>query len=189
MRKPLSKDKRQQVYNKYGGHCAYCGKEISLKEMQVDHATAFAQSIYGLKESRDKVGKMIADDSINSIDNLMPSCRQCNFYKGGWDIENLRNRLKDTLSHTCQSSFQVRLALQYGMLTYKEWDGKFYYEKIDNMKEELLQHGFVDKGDILVRFSNPRIGWKPEDGTLIVGYFEHPTKVFTIEELKKIIEL
>lgn len=57
------------------------------------------------------------------------------------------------------------------------------------MKEELLQLGFVDKGDVLVRYSNPRIGWKPADGTLIIGYFEHPTKVFTIEELKKIIDL
>ena len=132
MRKPISKELRKQVYDKYNGCCAYCGKEITLKEMQVDHATAYAQSIYGLKESMDRVEQMIADDSINSIDNLMPACRQCNFYKGGLDIENFRNRIKDTLENTCRSPFQVRLAMQYGIMTFKEWDGKFYFEKVEN---------------------------------------------------------
>ena len=135
MRKPLPKTLRLKVYDKYNGHCAYCGREIKYEEMQVDHATAFAQSIYGTKESRDKVGKMIADDSINAIENLMPACRQCNFYKGGWDIENLRERIKDTLEHTCCSSFQSRLAMQYGILEFKPWDGKFYFEKTEEEKQ------------------------------------------------------
>ena len=54
------------------------------------------------------------------------------------------------------------------------------------MKEELLKLGWVDKGDVLVRYSNPRLGWK-EDGTLIVGYYEWKEKVKTIEELKAIL--
>lgn len=57
------------------------------------------------------------------------------------------------------------------------------------MKEALLSLGWVDKGDVLVRYSRPRIGWKPADGTLIVGYREWPEKVTTIEKLKEIIEL
>ena len=28
---------RQSVYEKYGGHCAYCGEHIEYKDMQVDH--------------------------------------------------------------------------------------------------------------------------------------------------------
>jgi hypothetical protein len=28
---------RLEVYNKCNGHCAYCGKDITLKQMQVDH--------------------------------------------------------------------------------------------------------------------------------------------------------
>jgi 5-methylcytosine-specific restriction endonuclease McrA len=28
---------REEVYNKCSGHCAYCGKEITIKQMQVDH--------------------------------------------------------------------------------------------------------------------------------------------------------
>lgn len=40
------------------------------------------------------------------------------------------------------------------------------------MKSVLLKLGWVDKGDVLVRYSRPRLGWKPADGTLIVGYHE-----------------
>lgn len=57
------------------------------------------------------------------------------------------------------------------------------------MKEALLSLGWVDKGDVLVRYSKPRLGWKPGDGTLIIGYHEWPEKVTTIEKLKEIIEI
>ena len=33
----ISKSKREEVYQKYNGHCAYCGREIAYKDMQVDH--------------------------------------------------------------------------------------------------------------------------------------------------------
>ena len=129
MRKPLSKAVRQQVYDKYGGHCAYCGREIKMSEMQVDHATAFAQQWYAKKEKCEEVAQMIADDSINDLSNLMPACRACNFYKGINDIDGLRRRILTDLEHTCRSTFQTRLAMQYGMIEYKPWDGKFYFER------------------------------------------------------------
>ena len=53
------------------------------------------------------------------------------------------------------------------------------------MKEALLELGWVDKGDVLVRYGNPRIGWKPADGTLVIGYNEWPEKVLTIEQLNE----
>ena len=34
---------REQVYQKYNGHCAYCGCELDYKDMQVDHV----KSVYG----------------------------------------------------------------------------------------------------------------------------------------------
>lgn len=33
----MTKEERLKVYNKYGGRCAYCGREIEYKDMQVDH--------------------------------------------------------------------------------------------------------------------------------------------------------
>lgn len=33
----IMKVNREQIFLKCNGHCAYCGKEITLKEMQIDH--------------------------------------------------------------------------------------------------------------------------------------------------------
>lgn len=60
----FSKKIRQQVYDKCNGHCAYCGREIAYSDMQVDHI-----------HPQYKGGK---DD----FENLLPSCRMCNFRKG-----------------------------------------------------------------------------------------------------------
>ena len=128
-RKPISKAMRQLVYDKYHGHCAYCGREIKMKDMQVDHIIPIAHSCYGPRDKTEDVRRMFEDESINGIDNLMPSCRACNFYKGIGDIEQFRQRIMSELAHTCRQSFQTRLAIQYGMIEYKPWDGKFYFEK------------------------------------------------------------
>lgn len=129
MRKPIKKEMRQRVWEKYNGHCAYCGKEIKYAEMQVDHAIPFAGEWYG--RDTEKVRQMIEDNSINDFSNLMPACRACNFYKGGGDIESLRYSVLNQLSVSCRSTFQTRLAIQYGMIEYHPWDGKFYFEKQD----------------------------------------------------------
>lgn len=110
-RKPLSKSIRRQVWSKYDGHCAYCGVELTYKAMQVDHV------------------KSIHMNGTNDLDNLMPSCRMCNYYKGAGGIEFLRNNLK-TLPKRLIKPFINRLAIRYGILELIEWDGKFYYERI-----------------------------------------------------------
>ncbi len=33
----ISKKAREAVYQKYDGHCAYCGRKMAYKDMQVDH--------------------------------------------------------------------------------------------------------------------------------------------------------
>jgi hypothetical protein len=59
---------------------------------------------------------MIEDGSINNIENLMPACRTCNYYKGVGDIEQFRNRIVNQLDHTCIGTFQARLAIQFGII-------------------------------------------------------------------------
>lgn len=51
-------------------------------------------------------------------------------------------------------------------------------------KELLASMGWVEKNGVMVRYSHPRLGWKP-DGTLIVGYWEHKEKIHTLEQLNK----
>lgn len=119
--KRIPKRQREAVFNKYGGRCAYCGCELTLRTMQVDHIKAVYTS------SLENDGVETQDDNL---ENLNPSCRQCNFYKGTLDIEQFRKKIMTTLYETCQNTFQAKLAKKLGMLTVKQFD-KFYFERIN----------------------------------------------------------
>ena len=119
--KRIPKRQREAVFNKYGGRCAYCGCELTLRTMQVDHIKAVYAS------SLENDGVETQDDNL---ENLNPSCRQCNFYKGTLDIEQFRKKIMTTLYETCQNTFQAKLAKKLGMLTVKQFD-KFYFERIN----------------------------------------------------------
>ena len=117
---------RQKVYDKYNGHCAYCGKAIAIKDMQVDHIL-----------SKRNGG---ADD----IDNLNPSCRLCNHYKRAAGIKTFRNYLLGGLLDRLMKIYIFRVALDYGMITINGWDKKFYFEK--NGTDETRQETHTGEG-------------------------------------------
>ena len=104
---------RQKVYDKYNGHCAYCGKAITIKDMQVDHILSKRNG------------------GTDDITNLNPSCRMCNHYKRAADNETFRNDLLGELIKRLMKIYIFRVALDYGMITINNWDKKFYFEKTD----------------------------------------------------------
>ena len=114
-RKAPTKEQRKLVYEMYGGHCAYCGCELELKDMQVDHFN----SVY-------------AYDGENEIENYMPSCRQCNFYKSTGTIEQFRQNLKETMLKGLKKTFQYRLLVKYGLIQENDKEIKFYFEEHEN---------------------------------------------------------
>lgn len=106
----IPKKTRQLVYDKYGGHCAYCGKNIAYKDMQVDHVNP---RYYG---------------GSDDIDNLMPSCRACNFRKGTFPLEYFRNEIKNQCDSLCKT-FQGRMSLAYGLIERVDKPIVFFFEK------------------------------------------------------------
>lgn len=115
-RKHISKSTRLKVYEKYNGHCAYCGCELALKEMQVDHI----QSVYWY-------------DGANDIENYNPACRMCNFYKSTMSVEDFREQLGKILSRL-EKVFIFRLAKKYGLIREIKEPVIFYFEK-ENLKK------------------------------------------------------
>lgn len=120
---------RQKVWLKYNKHCAYCGKELEYKDMQVDHMT----SIYA-REAYNYIPK-ISRSIINSFENLMPSCRRCNHYKRAETLEGFR-RLMKTLHKRIQGQYITKVGIDYGIVKVKPFDGIFYFEELG--KEEML---------------------------------------------------
>ena len=123
----ISKKIRELVYNKLGGHCAYCGKEIEYKEMQVDHLHPQALNHF-LAIGRDLNGDLIMPDP-DRFDNLMPSCRRCNHYKRGYTLDFYRGMI-DTIHERIRSSnYIIKVAEDYGLMEFKQFNGLFYFER------------------------------------------------------------
>ena len=116
----MKKTDRLKIYNKYGGHCAYCGKPIEYKDMQVDHKVPIYRG-YGTL-----VG---VERGTDDFSNLMPSCRSCNFRKGTLSVEEFRRELTKQFERIVKNSFQVRQSVDYGLLLLNPHDIEFYFEK------------------------------------------------------------
>jgi hypothetical protein len=127
----MPKIDRNQVLSKYGSRCGYCGNRIDFKSMQVDHIEP-------------KWTKM---PDVNDIGNLMPSCRSCNHYKRSDNLEQFREKMATLHDRVC-SHYIGKVALHYGIVKLKPFDGKFYFEVI----EERLP---VDQKD--TRPFNPKV--------------------------------
>lgn len=133
MRKPIPKNLRLQVYEKYGGHCAYCGCELEYKDMQVDHVESIAEKRIAAEYARfEETGRWTvlpdSDFQDDRIENLMPACRMCNYYKGDWKLEDFRNRLTTMLMRNVRLPFDYRLAIKYGLVVENVKPIKFYFE-------------------------------------------------------------
>lgn len=112
-RKSIPKSVRKAVYQKYGGRCAYCGCELEYKEMQVDHI----YSVYRF-------------NGEDEIENYMPACRMCNFYKSTFTPNEFRDRLQ-TMTERLDRDFIYRLAKKYGIVVEHKEPIRFYFEKTE----------------------------------------------------------
>lgn len=112
-RKRLSKTEREQILAKTNGHCAYCGCELTLKTMQADHI----HSLY--------------TGGSNELDNYLPACRSCNFYKDTMTIEAFREQISLIPKRLNENIFIYRIALKFGLVKEISKPIKFYFEEVE----------------------------------------------------------
>lgn len=117
----FTKKTREEVHKKYNGHCAYCGKEITIKEMQIDHMYS--------KSSGVNYAKVIGKVELESMENYMPACRRCNNYKSWYGLEEWREFIQ-TVHERALKQITVKVSVDFGVIEIKPFDGKFYFEKL-----------------------------------------------------------
>lgn len=118
----INKNKRIAVYNKYSGHCAYCGQKIEYEDMQVDHFIP--------KEMKPIViaGNFPGLDNIDDIKNLMPACRTCNHYKRAHDLETFRRYIEE-IPQKLRINYIYKVGVLYGNVIENKTKIQFYFEK------------------------------------------------------------
>lgn len=121
--KAISKKVRIALYEKYNHRCAYCGCEMEYKDMQVDHI----ESVY----CNNDIAQTMSEKEMYDESNLLPTCRQCNFYKSTFTVEQFRQRLKEVMMPNLQKDFYYRLAAKYGLIEETDKSIIFYYETLE----------------------------------------------------------
>ena len=101
---------RRDIYNRYAGHCAYCGKKIEFDDMTIDHIVP-----------QSKGGK-------DTVENTVPSCQLCNNQKSDRTVEEFRDFIAN-LTEALDENKQYRLAIRYKKVVPVKPNGvTFYYE-------------------------------------------------------------
>lgn len=118
----FSKKTREAVYAKYDGHCAYCGRAIDIKDMQVDHFLPLrAGGIYA-----------VATDDFS---NLMPACRMCNHYKRANSLETFRRYIAE-IPRKLRENYIYKVGVVYGNVVENVKPIKFYFEEVEEKEQD-----------------------------------------------------
>ena len=112
MRKRLTPSDRQLIYNRYNGHCAYCGQVITRKNFHVDHI------------------KCLRNGGTDVIDNMLPACGSCNRYKSTHDLETFRRMLSKIPERLQRDSSTYNIALRFGVIKEHREPIEFYFEQM-----------------------------------------------------------
>ena len=124
----INKEKRNAVYEKFNGRCAYCGEHITKKQMQVDHIIPqrnFSTVHNCLIHRAKKV-----DYGLDDMRNLNPSCRFCNNWKKTFSLETFRSEIEAQVERARRYSRNFRMAEKYGLVVSCEGSIKFYFEQL-----------------------------------------------------------
>ena len=114
-RKHLKKVERMKIYNKTGGHCAYCGCELRYEDMQVDHVVP----LNGWSEQGE-----------DTTDNMLPACRSCNHYKSRSTLEGFRKMVEAMPDTLMRDSVTYRNAVRFGLVKPNPHPVVFYFERL-----------------------------------------------------------
>lgn len=99
----------------FGGHCAYCGKNIDFDDMTIDHVHPQCKG------------------GSNEFENTYPCCQLCNNQKGSMSIGEFRDYIQN-IEEQLDENKTYRLALRYKKLSIKQPKIKFFFEKYESHK-------------------------------------------------------
>ena len=138
----LTKKQRQQVRDKSGGRCWYCGNPLPEKGWHTDHFEPVfrplpskpAKTKSGFGEIPELVRKLIGNGGManpenDHINNMVPACAPCNLFKSVWSIEAFRREIELQAERARKSSVNFRTAERFGIVQVVNEPVVFWFEK------------------------------------------------------------
>lgn len=119
----LTKQQREQVKQKFGGRCAYCGDVLGDK-WHADHHLAVRRNDFFVK------GAAPEHPERDCIENMFPSCVPCNIDKRSMALDDWR-RIIERSNEVLERDYSTfRRALRYGLVELKAKPVVFYFETL-----------------------------------------------------------
>ena len=164
---------------------------LEYKDMQVDHV----KSVY----VHNDIGHDMTESKMYDISNLLPACRQCNFYKDTFSLGTFRKRLQTVMMDNLRKGFTYRLAVKYGLIKEQKREITFYFERLQsdrdpvNMFEQQMtedeQLELSETLDDFIQMYENRFEEQTEDEEtreILLDEFEHLYSLVYLLEKKEI---
>jgi 5-methylcytosine-specific restriction endonuclease McrA len=119
-------NRRDLIYNKYNGHCAYCGCEISFDNFSVDHIEPVFRG-----HTNDQITSFGRTRGVDSLDNYNPCCKSCNSSKATFTLEKWRSEISKKFDRCARDCSSYSMLLRFGLIEEKRNSVLFYFEKIN----------------------------------------------------------
>lgn len=119
-RRRLTPTQREQLFNLCAGHCAYCGCVITIKNMQADHMIPMELETIALIDGHE----------VDSMDNMLPTCRSCNHYKSSLTLERFRGAIYRWHDVLMRDNVTYKNAVRFGQVRPTQHVPEFYFERI-----------------------------------------------------------
>lgn len=115
----MSKVNRNEIFNKFGGRCAYCGA-ILEQRWHADHLEPVVRCLH--------TGEMTKPENDN-FGNMMPSCPSCNMDKSSMPLEVWRGLIENKINVLNRDVAVYRFAKRYGLVQETGKPVVFYFER------------------------------------------------------------
>lgn len=119
----INKAEREQLKQKFGGLCAYCGCELKEKKWHADHIEPIYRKWF-------EPGDQCQHPERDTLGNLVPACSSCNISKATWSLENWRFELSKKVERLTRYQKNFRLAVAFGQVELTPKPIVFYFETL-----------------------------------------------------------
>lgn len=131
----MNKTQRAEVKRRFDGRCAYCGELLSDR-WHADHQhpiTRISQWVDGV--GFQPTGEILRPD-MDTLDNIFPACIACNMDKGGYHLEQWRDRLSRTVEVLMRDAPAYRMARRFGLVRETGAPIAFHFEIVAGEAKE-----------------------------------------------------
>jgi len=121
--------KRRAIYNKTGGHCYYCGRDLPEKGWHADHVEPILRKLkYTSGRGLYTTNECDRPDRDNE-ENKVPTCASCNIQKGSLTVEGFRAKIHGVINSLNSYHTQYDVAKRYGLIEETGKEVVFWFER------------------------------------------------------------